>query len=185
MSKYQNKYRIESTRLPEYDYFQIGYYYITICTENKTNYFGKIENDIMFLNEIGEIANKYWLEIPEHYPNVKLDEYIIMPNHIHGIIFIKNNVSENNSGASVETQNIVSLQNQNKFQHIIPGSIGSIIRGFKIGVTKWVRQNTKIDTIWQRNYYDHIIRNEKSLYKIRHYIKYNPLNWKHDDLFNF
>jgi len=102
MSKYQNKYRIESTRLPEYDYSQIGYYYITICTGNKTNYFGKIENDMVYLNEIGEIANKYWLEIPEHYPNAKLDEYIIMLNHIHGIILIKNNVSETKSDANVK-----------------------------------------------------------------------------------
>jgi len=88
--KFKNKYRIKSTRHPEWDYNDDGMYYVIICTDNKICYFGNIINEEMKLNNIGEIVNKFWLEIPEHFKNVELDEYIIMPNHIHGIIFICN-----------------------------------------------------------------------------------------------
>jgi REP element-mobilizing transposase RayT len=123
----------------------------------------------MILNEYGKIVQRCWLEIPQHFPNVRLDEFIIMPNHIHGIIVINNDVG---------VQNFEPLQN--KYQKIIPRSIGSIVRGFKIGVTKWFRENTNIYTVWQRNYYEHIIRNEKELNEIRKYIINNPLKWELD-----
>ncbi|GAB5047449.1 hypothetical protein TdN_18410 [Thermodesulfovibrio sp. TK110] len=90
----------------------------------------------MVLNDTGQIAQKCWLEIPDHYPNMILDEFVIMPNHIHGIIFI------NNKKTNVGVQNFEPLQN--RYQKIIPKSIGSIIRGFKIGVTKLFRQNTDL-----------------------------------------
>src|SRR4051812_49067730 len=126
----------------------------------------------MVLNDAGEMANKCWLEIPEHFPNAVLHEYVIMPNHVHGIIELTNNTA-NVVAVPVGVQN-VGVQNfeplrdqpdqpqQNKFQKIIPRSIGSIIRGYKIGVTKWCRANAGIETVWQRNYYEHIIRNEQS-----------------------
>lgn len=104
------------------------------------------------MNESGEIIRKCWLKIPQYFPHVVIDEYIIMPNHIHGIIFIMENVG---------AQNFVPLQmKQNKFQNIIPHSIGSILHGFKIGATKWFRQNTDKKTNWQRNYHEHVIQNE-------------------------
>ena len=78
-------------RLKNYDYSQNGYYFVTICVKDKIEYFGKIENNKMILNEIGKIANQCWLEIPKHFPDVKLDEHIIMPNHLHGIVVIENN----------------------------------------------------------------------------------------------
>ena len=113
-----------------------------------------------------------------HYPNVNLDEFVIMPNHVHGIIVINDD--------NVEVQNLEPLrkQRQNKFQHIIPRSLGSIVRGFKIGVTKWFRQNTDVYTLWQRNYYEHIIRNAAELYHIRKYIIENPLKWNDDKYFS-
>lgn len=164
----------QSRRLKDYDYSQDGYYFVTICTENKIECFGEIINGKMILNEYGEIANQCWLEIPKHFSDASLDEYIIMPNHIHGIILIA-------TPMAVGAQNFVPLQQQwgNKFQHIIPGSLGSIIRGFKIGVTKWCRQNNH-EFQWQKSFYDHIIRDEKSLDKIRKYIAENPLKWELD-----
>ena len=107
-----------------------------------------------------------------------MNEFIIMPNNVHGIINIVKNNTEGN-------QNVVGIQNfeslrVNKYQHIIPGSIGTIIRGFKTGVTKWFRKNTDIDMVWQKNYYEHIVRNENELNEIRNYIVNNPVNWETD-----
>ena len=160
-----------SVRIKNYDYASDGYYFITICTKNKIEYFGEIINGKMVLNECGKIADQCWREIPEHFPDASLDEYIIMPNHIHGILIIKM--------PAAGAQNFVPLRQTNEFQHIIPRSLGSIIRGFKIGVTKWRRQNN-YDFEWQKNYYDHIIRDKKSLDKIREYIRNNPPQWELD-----
>jgi REP element-mobilizing transposase RayT len=162
-----------SIRLKDYDYSQQGMYFVTVCTNNHHSLFGHIAEDRMILNNAGKFANKYWLEIPVHFPRVGLDKFTIMPNHIHGIIII-------NTMTDVGVQNLEPLRKQNKYQQIIPKSIGSIIRGFKIGVTKWFRTNTKVYNIWQRNYYDHIIRNEKELNRIREYIINNPLKWHLD-----
>lgn len=104
-------------------------------------------------------------------PDVIVDEFVIMPNHVHGILVIV----ERNVGV----QNFEPLHN--RYQHIIPRSIGSIIRGFKIGVTKWWHQNGYDGYLWQRNYYEHIIRDDESLNRIRQYIRDNPFNWSVDE----
>jgi len=176
--KFRNIYRIPSTRLSNWNYSDNGYYFITICTKDKEEFFGEIVNNKIQLSEIGTIAQKYWLEIPNHFSFVELDEFIIMPNHVHGIVIIKNVISH------VETQNFASLQQakpikpQNKFG---PQSknLASIIRGFKIGVKKYATIN-KINFFWQSRFYDHIIRNEKEFYYIKQYIKDNPINWETD-----
>ena len=160
----------KKNRLTEYDYSQDGYYFVTICTKGRTECFGEIRDGKIVLSKIGEIADRCRQEIPKHFPDVELDEYVIMPNHVHGIIIIENHI--------VGVQNFEPLQN--KFQHIIPRSLGSIIRGFKIGVTKYCRNNNYADVIWQRNFYDRIIRNERSLNRIREYICNNPLQWASD-----
>ena len=172
------KHHRRSIRIPGYDYSQEGWYFVTICTYQREKLFGEIINKNIKLNNYGNIAKQCWMEIPIHYPNVKMDEFIVMPNHVHGIINIVKNNNEGN-------QNVVGIQNfeslrVNKYQHIIPGSIGAIIRGFKSGVTKWFRKNTKIYTIWQRNYWEHIIRDEKDLNRSRQYIINNPLKWPDD-----
>ena|SRR3989338_11249787 len=99
--KFRNKYRIPSTRLLNWDYSDNGYYFITICTKDKEEYFGEIINNKINLNKIGFITNKYWLEIPNHFPFVELNEFVVMPNHVHGILIIRNNLPH------VETQNNV------------------------------------------------------------------------------
>ena len=173
------KHHRRSIRLKGYNYSQAGCYYLTVVTQNRECLFGDVVDGKMVLNGAGRVAQTCWLEIPNHFPNVHLDAFIIMPNHIHGIIFIIND----EMGKSVGVQNFEPLQrsNQNKYQQIIPHSIGSIIRGFKIGVTKWFRHNTDIYTVWQRNYWEHVIRDEKELNHIQEYTINNPLKWDFDD----
>ena len=167
----------KSIRLKGYDYSQAGLYFITICCANRECLFGEIKNNEMILNDAGKIANECWLEIPKHFPNAILHEYIVMPNHIHGIIEL----------AGVE--NFQPLPQRNEFQKMIPRSIGSIVKGYKIGVTKWVRNNVgaenflPLQKIWQRNYHEHIIRNEKSYQIISEYIINNPAKWKDDKFY--
>jgi REP element-mobilizing transposase RayT len=173
------KHHRRSIRLKGFDYSQAGCYYMILVTQNRECLFGDVVDGEMVLNDAGWVAQTCWLEIPNHFPNVHLDAFIIMPNHIHGIIFI----IDNEMGKSVGVQNFEPLQrsNQNKYQQIISHSIGSIIRGFKIGVTKWFRHNTDIYTVWQRNYWEHVIRDENELNHIREYIINNPLKWESDD----
>ena len=173
MNNYPNR---KLNRLKDYDYSQDGYYFVTICTKNREHFFGKIENGTMLLNEYGEMAKKCWLEIPEHFPHVILDEFIIMPNHVHGIIIIENNNGDENDD-NVGNKNFCSLQ-ITPWQTKLSKSLSSIIRGFKIGVTKYFREKNNHQFQWQKSFYDHIIRNEKSLFKIREYIQNNPLKWE-------
>jgi putative transposase len=179
MSLFRNKYRNETTRLPGFDYSQPGYYFITICTADRAHYFGEIEDSEMLFTETGAMARQCWEEIPDHFPFVVPDEFVVMPNHVHGIIHI----SEHEKYPDGGTQNIVSRppEFKNKFG---PQSqnLASIIRGFKIGVTKFCRQNDII-FLWQSRYYDHIIRNDSELQRIRNYIVKNPSNWKEDNFY--
>ncbi len=170
--KYKDKYRVESTRLRHWDY-SVGSYFVTICTRDKEHYFGNIIDGIMQLSIIGEIAKQELLKTEKMRDNVKLDEWVIMPNHIHVIIVIDN----------VETQRIASLRNnkqqyQNKFGPQ-SNNLASIIRGYKIGVKKWATINN-VGFQWQTRFYDHIIRDENSLNNIREYIINNPLKWELD-----
>ncbi|MDR2652774.1 MAG: transposase [Prevotellaceae bacterium] len=171
-----------SIRLKGYDYSQSGLYFITICCQGKICYFGKIETCKMLLNDLGKITQQYWLEIPQHFPHAILHEYIIMPNHIHGIIELTGvgakNVSPNpNSPKSCNINNDSEAKNVSPLPRGTSQTIGSIIRGFKIGVTKQLGFS-----IWQRNYYEHIIRNETAYQNISNYIIHNPEKW-HGDKF--
>jgi len=149
---------------------------VTVCTKNRECLFGEIVDGKMILNEHGIIVEKCWKEIPKHFNNVLLDICQIMSNHIHGIIIIKQNVN-----FVVGNKNFCSLQvNKIPWQTKLSKSLSSIIRGFKIGVTKQCRKHNKNIVIWQKSFYDHIIRNEESLDKIRQYIRDNPKNWNKD-----
>lgn len=188
-----NIHQRKSIRLKGYDYSQAGLYFITICCQDRICRFGKIENDIMILNDAGKIADECWLEIPQHFPNAMLHEHIVMPNHVHGIVELTNasNVGvqnfeplQENNPITVGAENFLPLQQRhNEFQKMIPRSIGSIVKGFKIGVTKWFHANTNIESVWQRNYHEHIIRNEQSYHRIAQYIINNPAKWQEDKFF--
>ena len=179
---YQNKFKIKSVRLNNYDYSQNGYYFITICTKDKELFFGDVIDEKVVLNKVGSIAYQHWEEIPKHFDNVLLDEYIIMPNHLHGIIVICG------GDAVVETRHASSLRGKKYIgQHpqmskISPQakSLPVIIGSYKSACTKKIRQKLDVSFAWQSRFYDHIVRNEKSLDKIRNYIRNNPLKWDLD-----
>ncbi len=176
--KFKNTYRIKSARLAGYDYRNEGLYFVTICTKNKFHYFGEIENSNLLLNEIGLIAHRYWAEIPQHFNHVSLDEFVIMPDHMHGIICIDEKREIERS--SIETYNYTSQQTpQNQhFQNLsAPAkSLSTIIRAFKSAVTIDARKiNPNFE--WQSRFHDRIIRDVQSFDTIRNYIINNPANW--------
>jgi REP element-mobilizing transposase RayT len=165
-----------SIRLKEYDYSKPAGFFITICTHNRKLIFGQITNGEIKLSEIGRIAKNYWEEIPSHFTNAALDEYVIMPNHIHGIILILDYVDY------VGARHASPLQPPQIPRGTKPKSLGTIVGSFKSATTKHINQIRKTPGIplWQRNYYEHIIRNENELNKIREYIRNNPIKWEMD-----
>jgi putative transposase len=174
MSLFKNVFRIESTRLKNYDYSQPGEYFITICIQNHECLFGEVHKEEMRLSSIGEITRKCWEEIPCHFNNIELDEYVIMPNHIHGIIII------NDSQSEVQSKNVQRRDVQlNVSTSISPkmGSLSVAIRTYKAAVTMICRRNKLYEFCWQPRFYERIIRNEKELNDIRDYIINNSLKW--------
>ena len=162
-----NKYpRRKPTRLKNHDYSQAGYYFVTVCTYNRIELFGKIEVDQMVLNQFGNIAQNAWLDLPNHHKNIKLDEYIVMPNHIHGII--KTIHVGNGPARSVNINEI----NDN---------LSIIIGSYKSAVTKQINRINPNPFKWQKSFHDHIIRDDYSIYKIREYIINNHATWYTDE----
>ncbi len=197
MKKYRNKYRIESTRLQNWDYGWNGAYFITICTHNREHYFGEIVDGKMKPTDIGKLAEKYWYEIPKHFQFVKLNEFIVMPNHIHGIIIIDkfddeyNAVETPNLGVSTTNNNLGVSTSNNKPKSKIggknskwkPNTLGTIINQYK-RICSINARKINPDFAWQPRFYDHIIRNEKSFKNIINYIINNTTNWNNDKLYN-
>ena len=190
--KYQNKYRIASARMKNYDYASNGAYFVTIVTKNREHFFGEIVDNKMQLSEIGKITQKYWDEIPQHFPFIKLDEMVVMPNHIHGILWIdkddvdgdvacRRDVACNVSTTPTPTGEIKKIKNK-QMAKISPkrGSLASVIRSFKSVVTKNSRERKKNIFAWQPRFHDRIIRNENELNRIREYIAKNPEMWMRD-----
>ena len=137
--KYLNKYRISSTRLSTWDYSCNGAYFITICTVNRQHYFGEIINAEMHLSEIGELANQFWLAIPDHSPFVLLDAFVVMPNHMHGIIVIDK--PNNNRGDKQEPETQQPKQLHPRFRNQGKNTISAMIGSFKSAVTKYCNEN--------------------------------------------
>lgn len=185
--KFQNKYRIPSARLQNWDYGWNAPYFVTICTKNREYYFGDIVDGKMQLSEIGDIVKNEWLKTFEMRPdmNLMMDEYVIMPNHFHAIIIIgKNEYNTKYDAQRRDAMHCVSTTTNDIKNHFGPQSknLASIIRGFKIGVTKHARQ-IHANFAWQSGFYDHIIRNEQSFHKIADYIINNPAKWGNDKFY--
>jgi putative transposase len=186
--KFKGKYRVETTRLPDRNYAANGSYFITICTKNRNHYFGNVVSNQVYLSAIGEIAQKFWVDIPNHFDYTYIDTYVIMPNHVHGIVVIDRpkNVETLQCNVSTQRDCNVSTQRdiiQRQFMSDIspkPGSLGAIVRAYKSAVTRWCRENGHDDFDWQSRFYDHIIRADGSLDRIREYIVNNPLKWDKD-----
>ena len=177
MDKYQNKYRVESARLQHYDYGQSGLYFITICTANHEHLFGDIIDDEMQLSHIGVLADVLWHEIKNHSKNVVLHEFVVMPNHIHGIIEIVESDVKNTNNSDV-TGNVSTMAKMSPKS----GSLGRIIGSYKAALTKHANR-LGLAFNWQMRFYDHIIRDDESLSQIQQYIMDNPQKWADDKLF--
>jgi REP element-mobilizing transposase RayT len=208
MDKYKNKYRIPSARLQHWDYGANGAYFITICTQDRQCFFGDIVSDMvvktpnlgvsktqsMRLHPIGQLAEQFWMQIPNHFPFVELGNFVVMPNHVHGILII-----DRGETPIVETPNLgVSTGaspgpspgptpspppfHGGKNDKWNPGTIGVIINQYKRMVTIHARK-IHADFGWQSRFHDHIIRNAQSFETIQSYIETNPLNWEKDKFY--
>ena len=174
-----------SIRLRDFDYSSPGEYFVTICTHQRECLFGDVVGGEMVLNEIGEIAAKYWYQIPGRYENVVIDAFVVMPNHVHGIIGIEFNPDRDKQpvGAIHELPLQVGDTDFETFRKQRRQMLLSKIIGwYKMNVSKQVNilLNNTGNPFWQRNYYEHIIRNEKSYLRIQNYIINNPSKWGDD-----
>ncbi|MBI4992743.1 MAG: transposase [Candidatus Magasanikbacteria bacterium] len=194
---FKNKFRIPSARLPGYDYGQPGFYFVTICAELRVCYFGDVLDGEMVLNDAGKIVLNELLKTPQIRPNVTLDEFVVMPNHLH-IIIIINEIRSTTSVAAglvaesesvVETHCNASLherpRHDDKPYHNKFGpqrnNLASIVRGFKSTTTKQINKKYGHKYFaWQSRFYDHIIRDEISYNNIQYYIQQNPAKWWRD-----
>ena len=165
MDSYQKQSSRRQTRLKDYDYAHPGAYFMTICTKERHCLFGEIDNEEMKINDYGEIVRQSWLDLRQHYPNVQLDAFVIMPNHVHGLVFLED------VGAGFKPAPTGK-------HHPLP----EIIRAFKTFSARHINKlrHSAGKPVWQRNYYEHVIRRDESLAKIREYIEYNPLRWALD-----
>ena len=192
----QNQHHRRSIRLKGFDYTSPGGYFVTLVTKGRLCVFGEIVKDEMKYSEKGQIAYECWRAILDHFPTVELGAFVIMPNHVHGIIILHEDAAsayENRSAISSPTvgaQHVAPLQDTPQPEtplrdtrlRVQPGSLGSIIRQYKSSVTrKIVQQYGGVPKIWQRNYYEHIIRNDEEHKRIHLYIESNPLHWISDD----
>jgi REP element-mobilizing transposase RayT len=165
LEKYKGKYRINSSRLTGWDYSQPGMYFITVCTDTHANFFGTITDGQMHLSPIGEIVSEVIHNTDQIRENIQFDEWVIMPNHLHLIIQI---IDDGKIKDNLEQKNL---------------SIGVVINQIKSKATKRIWANGNKDFRWQTRFYDHIVRNEASLNRIRQYIRENPLKWENDEYF--
>ena len=168
-----------SIRLKEYDYSQSGAYFVTICTHDRECLFGEIIDGQMALNDAGKMIDEKWQELKTRFPNIELDEYAIMPNHFHGIITL--NFKIVGAGSSCPDETTESPCDSGREDRA--PTLGDIVGYFKYQTTKQFNATPDIGIIklWQRNYYEHVIRNEDELNEIRQYIIDNPAKWDTDE----
>jgi putative transposase len=202
--KFKNTYRTASARRQKWDYRWDASYFITICTKNRAHYFGEINDEKMQLSHLGVLTDVFWHEITNHAKSVKLDEFVVMPNHIHGILVLQNgfpppdyfdvfdfdSIGKNGFGAGRDRACPVSGNNgsnnspnellgKNRFQNPGKNSISTIIGSYKSSVTKHANR-LNLENGWQTRFHDNIIRSKEDYFKIKNYIRNNPKNWKED-----
>lgn len=184
-----NLHKRKSIRLKGFNYSDSGKYFITICTENRECILGIVENEKVEINNIGEMVRDFWLKLEDKFDNIRIEEYVVMPNHIHGIITITN-VGANPCVCPKDsrefTKDIILCSNKDSGGHMGP-PLQKIIQWYKTMTSNEYIKNVKQKNwtpfnkrFWQRNYYEHVIRDEEELRKILSYIKYNPLKWELD-----
>jgi REP element-mobilizing transposase RayT len=204
MAKFQNKYRIESTRLKGWDYRHAGAYFITICTHNRVYHFGECKDGKMKLSTMGLIVQGCWYEIPRRNHHVELGAFVVMPNHVHGILMLEEMEDGNEMGAGMGVETLQcnvctdgnsdgnSESNANPdpksefLGKISPksGSVSRMMGSFKAACSYHIHKTfPDAEFAWQERFHDHIIRNEASFIRISEYILNNPLRWEEDMFF--
>ena len=172
-----------SLRLENYDYSQLGAYFVTICVKDRIERFGEIIDDRMHLSEQGRIAQYEWNNLSRRFPGIELDHYVIMPNHVHGILIrtqrIKPPIRDEPSSVISHTTGILRTQ---RIDPMRSQKLHEIMRTFKAVVSCRIHKSATPEFAWQREYYDHIIRNQQQLDRIRTYIINNPTTWRKDSL---
>jgi REP element-mobilizing transposase RayT len=171
------KHHRRSVRLEGYDYAQAGVYFLTVCTFGRACLFGDVVEDAMRLSALGRIAEEEWLKTPGMRPEVELDAYVVMPNHLHAVVLITaDGVSTRHRGESADGAPRAPRQREAR-------SLGSLVAGYKAVVTGRARRELGWDSgsVWQRSYFEHIIRTDRALDEIRVYIEANPWRWAWDD----
>lgn len=189
-----------SIRLKGFDYSQAGLYFITICCEDRVCRFGHVENGKMILNEFGKVAHNEWTKLPKRFPNMELDVFQIMPNHMHGIVALvgatlavaqNGAVAQNDAVAHHPVAHLAVAQNDDDIrteESPAPTTVSDIVGAYKSLVTNgclgiYKTKNETMGRLWQRNYYEQIIRKEQSYRTISEYIKNNPSKWTDDKFF--
>jgi REP element-mobilizing transposase RayT len=182
MTLYKSKYRIESARLPGWDYSSAGYYFITVCTYKRECLFGHVTDNKMFLNDFGRIVQNEWDKSFVIRRELLRGEFVVMPNHFHGIVQVVKTGDQIDT--PVETSGRTSLPPEQQRPRIRPKSVSSFMGGVKSVITKQINEirHTPGAHVLQYRFHDHIIRDANELSRIRQYIKNNPSNWKYDKL---
>ena len=168
IADHPEKPRRRSIRLPRYDYSWAGAYFVTVCTNKRKLLFGEVIGHEVKLNEIGKITAEEWLKSAQVRTEIELDAWVVMPNHMHGIVMIKDDRGRNDRAAAS--------------RKIRPKSLSALVAGFKAATTTRINimRGTPGMPVWHRNYYEHVIRNESVLDQIREYIVNNPIKWSED-----
>ncbi len=169
-------------RLKDFDYSQSGAYFVTICTKNRQCIFGEIQLGLMELNASGRVAAAQWEHLPRRFTNLELGEWVIMPNHIHGILIITGRGEATHNKYPASPDSIIKDASPLRSNGTIPGSVGAIIQNYKSITSRKISDQIENmrGSVWQRNYHEHIIRNERELHAISGYIMTNPQNWEKD-----
>ncbi len=168
------------TRLKSYDYSLSGVYFFTICTCDKTALFGAVDGEEVRLNELGKIVVQAWEDLPNHFGYVKLDELVVMPNHVHGILVIEREDDRKGTDKAADKTGLVPTDPK-RFGHPGAGSLSTIIGSFKAKVTREIRRmRPDVSSVWQSRFIEHIIRDGEDLCNHRRYIRENPAKWHLD-----
>ena len=162
-------------RLQGYDYSQAGGYFITLCASDRAHLFGQITDSKTQLSPVGELARRTWLNLPEWFPYVELDCYVIMPNHIHGVLLLLPEDRTRVVVVSSRNEDSAHVDRDHHKAGTLEKSLGAVIQAYKSGVTRECNQHSgEKSRLWQRGYYDHVIRDERGLERIREYVTWNP-----------
>ena len=183
-----------SIRLPGYDYTQSGAYFVTICTQDRLPLFGEVSGGIMRLDQIGQIVSTCWAALPAAFPYITLADWVVMPNHFHAIVIINGGKGEASAGRMNDdpmgfAADASPLQDARPYAPTLnrpngtnPGSLGAFLQNFKSVSTRKINtlRGTPGLRLWQRNYYEHILRSDDDLNRVRTYIRENPISWVFD-----